>query len=215
VSTPGRRAKVLLVDDRPDNLLVLEAILQGLDHDLVTATSGEQALKCLLTDDFAVILLDVQMPDMDGFETAEHIKRRERTRHIPIVFLTAIDQEPHHTFRGYATGAVDYLAKPFDPWVLRAKVAVFVDLWEKNRLLLEQTELLQQRVHAGEAVTSEQTTALDRARLRIAQALARCEASDSETAELLRAALHDLVWGAGTTLPPLPATPDTEPGTDS
>jgi CheY-like chemotaxis protein len=133
VSTERKRAKVLLVDDRPENLLVLEAILQGLDHDLVTAPSGEEALKRLLTDDFAVILLDVQMPGMDGFETAEHIKRRERTRHIPIVFLTAIDRKPHHAFRGYATGAVDYLAKPFDPWVLRAKVSVFIDLWEKNR----------------------------------------------------------------------------------
>ena len=192
MSTDRKRAKVLLVDDRPENLLVLEAILQGLDHDLVTAPSGEEALKRLLTDDFAVILLDVQMPGMDGFETAEHIKRRERTRHIPIVFLTAIDRKPHHAFRGYATGAVDYLAKPFDPWVLRAKVSVFIDLWEKNRLLLERTELLQQRVHSTEVATSERTTALDRARLRVAEALARCEATDPETAELLRAALHDL-----------------------
>ncbi|HEV2088554.1 MAG TPA: response regulator [Cryptosporangiaceae bacterium] len=205
-----RRAKILLVDDRPENLLVLEAILQGLDQDLVTATSGEDALKCLLTDDFAVILLDVQMPGMDGFETAEHIKRRERTRHVPIVFLTALDREPNHAFRGYATGAVDYLAKPFDPWVLRAKVAVFVDLWEKNRLLQEQTELLHQRVHSTEAATSERGTALGRARVRVAEALARLEASDPETAELLRAAVHDLDTAAGPTLPPPAGTPDPE-----
>jgi CheY-like chemotaxis protein len=192
VTATRPRAKVLLVDDRPENLLVLEAILQGLGHELVTAESGEEALKRLLTDDFAVILLDVQMPGMDGFETAEHIKRRERTRHIPIVFLTAIDRKPHHAFRGYATGAVDYLSKPFDPWVLRAKVSVFTDLWEKSRLLLERTELLQQRVHSTEAVTSERTTALDRARVRVAEALARTEVTDPETAELLRAALHDL-----------------------
>src|SRR5690242_20988782 len=139
---PGRggramvqKAKILLVDDRPENLLALEAILSALDQTLVRASSGEEALKALLTDDFAVILLDVQMPGMDGFETAAHIKRRERTRDIPIIFLTAINHGPHHTFRGYAAGAVDYISKPFDPWVLRAKVSVFVDLYLKERQL--------------------------------------------------------------------------------
>lgn len=140
------RAKILLVDDRPENLLALEAILGALDQTLVRANSGEEALKALLTDDFAVILLDVQMPGLDGFETAAHIKRRERTRDIPIIFLTAISNGPHHTFRGYAAGAVDYISKPFDPWVLRAKVAVFVDLYQKNRQLREQATLLQGRV---------------------------------------------------------------------
>ena len=115
-------ARILLVDDRPENLLALEAILSSLGQTLVRAASGEEALKALLADDFAVILLDVQMPGMDGFETAAHIKRRERTRDIPIIFLTAINREPQHAFRGYSAGAVDYLAKPFDPWVLRAKV---------------------------------------------------------------------------------------------
>jgi len=138
---PGK-ARILLVDDRPANLLALEAILSSLDQTLVRATSGEEALKALLTEDFAIILLDVQMPGMDGFETASHIKRRERTRDIPIIFLTAISREPQHAFRGYSAGAVDYLAKPFDPWVLRAKVAVFVELYLKNRQLLEQAELL-------------------------------------------------------------------------
>ena len=89
-----------------------------------------------------MILLDVQMPGMDGFETAAHIKRRERTRDIPIIFLTAINREPQHAFRGYSAGAVDYLSKPFDPWVLRAKVAVFVELYRKNRQLRDQAELL-------------------------------------------------------------------------
>jgi CheY-like chemotaxis protein len=139
-------ARILLVDDRPDNLLALEAILASLGQTLVRAASGEEALKALLADDYAVILLDVQMPGMDGFETAAHIKRRERTRDIPIIFLTAINREPQHAFRGYSTGAVDYLAKPFDPWVLRAKVAVFVDLHRKNRQLRRQTELLAERV---------------------------------------------------------------------
>ncbi|MDQ1616926.1 MAG: hypothetical protein QOJ60_2865 [Actinomycetota bacterium] len=149
-SLPGNRAKILLVDDRPENLLALEAILTSLDQTLVRAASGEEALKALLADDFAVILLDVQMPGMDGFETAAHIKRRERTRDIPIIFLTAINREPQHAFRGYAAGAVDYLAKPFDPWVLRAKVSVFVDLYLKNRQLREQSELLRRQVGPAE-----------------------------------------------------------------
>jgi CheY-like chemotaxis protein len=140
------KAKILLVDDRPENLLALEAILSSLDQTLVRAGSGEEALKALLNDDFAVILLDVQMPGMDGFETASHIKRREKTKNLPIIFLTAIDKEPQHAFRGYAAGAADYLAKPFDPWVLRAKVQVFVDLWAKGRQLEEQARLLRERL---------------------------------------------------------------------
>ncbi|MEU5839698.1 response regulator [Streptomyces diacarni] len=144
-----QKAKILLVDDRPENLLALEAILSALDQTLVRASSGEEALKALLTDDFAVILLDVQMPGMDGFETAAHIKRRERTRDIPIIFLTAINHGPHHTFRGYAAGAVDYISKPFDPWVLRAKVSVFVDLYMKNVQLREQASLLRRQLEGN------------------------------------------------------------------
>ncbi len=143
------RAKILLVDDRPENLVALEAVLGALDQTLVRANSGEEALKALLTDDFAVILLDVQMPGLDGFETAAHIKRRERTKDIPIIFLTAVSNGPHHTFRGYAAGAVDYLAKPFDPWILRAKVSVFVELHRKNLLLKEQAALLAGRLAEG------------------------------------------------------------------
>jgi CheY-like chemotaxis protein len=142
------KAKILLVDDRPENLLALEAILSSLNQELVRAESGEEALKRLLTDEFAVILLDVQMPGLDGFETATHIKRREKTKDIPIIFLTAISNEPHHAFRGYAAGAVDYMAKPFDPWVLRAKVSVFIELYEKNRQLREQADLLRRQLSA-------------------------------------------------------------------
>ena len=138
--------KILIVDDRPENLLALEAILQGLGHDLVKAHSGEEALKRLLTEDFALILLDVQMPGMDGFETATHIKQRERTRDVPIVFLTAIDGEAHQAFRGYAAGAVDYLSKPFDPWVLRAKVGVFIELYERRRELAQQADALRRQL---------------------------------------------------------------------
>jgi PAS domain S-box-containing protein len=138
--SPGRTASVLLVDDQPENLLALEAVLKPLGLHTVRATSGEEALRQLLLDDFAAILLDVQMPGMDGFETAELIKQRERTQHIPIIFLTAIDKERQQVFRGYSVGAVDYLFKPFDPDVLRSKVGVFVDLYEKNVALAESEE---------------------------------------------------------------------------
>jgi CheY-like chemotaxis protein len=136
--------RVLLVDDRADNLLALEAILQGLPVEPVAVNSGTAALKQLLIDDFAVILLDAQMPQMDGFETASRIKERERTRNVPIVFLTAADRDAQLALRGYAAGAVDYLTKPIDPWVLRAKVSVFADLWVKNRQIAAQTEEVRQ-----------------------------------------------------------------------
>jgi len=130
------------VDDRAENLTALEAILSSLNQVLVPVRSGDAALKALLTGEFAVILLDVVMPGMDGFETASHIKRRAKTRDIPIIFLTAASSEPDYAFRGYAAGAVDYIAKPFDPWVLRAKVSIFVELYAKNLQLREQAELL-------------------------------------------------------------------------
>src|SRR5205823_13579356 len=135
---PANTATILLVDDRPENILALEAALRPLRQELVAAHSGEEALRCLLSDEFAVILLDVQMPGMDGFETAAHIKERERSCHIPIIFLTAISRELHQQLRGYEVGAVDYISKPYDPWVLRSKVSVFIDLYKKSRLLQEQ-----------------------------------------------------------------------------
>ena len=125
--------RVLLVDDRPENLLTLRAVLEPLPCQLVTVTSGEEALKELLNGDFALVLLDVQMPGMDGFETAELIKARERTRTLPIIFVTAISKERHHVFRGYDAGAVDYVFKPYDPAVLRSKVAVFLELDSVSR----------------------------------------------------------------------------------
>lgn len=130
-------ARVLAVDDRRENLLALQAILEGLPIEMVAVTSGEDALKRLLVDDYAVILLDAHMPGMDGFETAEHVKQRQRTRHIPILFLTAVDYDPHLAFRSYQAGAVDYITKPFDPWVLRSKVTVFVELWTVHTRLAE------------------------------------------------------------------------------
>jgi two-component system, sensor histidine kinase and response regulator len=122
-------ANILLVDDRPDNLLALETILGDLGQNLVRAISGAEALRCLLKQDFAVILLDVQMPGMDGLETATLIRERERSRHTPIIFLTAADRNESLVFKGYAAGAVDYLFKPINPDILKAKVKVFVDLF--------------------------------------------------------------------------------------
>ncbi|MCW2883845.1 MAG: hypothetical protein QOE54_5555 [Streptosporangiaceae bacterium] len=139
------KAKILLVDDREENLIALEAILSSLDQDLVRARTGEQALKALLTDEYAVILLDIVMPGMDGFETARDIKRRKKTRDVPIIFLTAVNSDPDYAFRGYAAGAVDFIAKPFDPWVLRAKVSVFVELYTKNLQLREQALQLREQ----------------------------------------------------------------------
>ncbi|GAA0590820.1 response regulator [Actinomadura livida] len=150
------KAKILLVDDREENLIALEAILSSLDQDLVRARSGEEALKALLTDEYAVILLDVVMPGMDGFETARDIKRRKKTRDLPIIFLTAVNSDPDYAFRGYAAGAVDFISKPFDPWVLRAKVSVFVELHNKNKQLRDQTTLLREQA----ALLREQSTLL-------------------------------------------------------
>jgi CheY-like chemotaxis protein len=143
------KPRILLVDDRAENLTALEAILSSLNQVLVPVRSGDEALKALLTGEFAVILLDVVMPGMDGFETAAHIKRRAKTRDIPIIFLTAASSEPDYAFRGYAAGAVDYIAKPFDPWVLRAKVSVFVELYAKNQQLRAQAELLRTQLISG------------------------------------------------------------------
>ena len=138
------RVNILLVDDRPENLLALEAILEPLSQNLVRANSGPDALKRVLEMDFATILLDVQMPEMNGFEVAEIIKSRERSRTIPIIFLSAINKEEAYVFKGYSMGAVDYVFKPFNPDVLRMKVAVFVDLFIKQREVSRQAELLRQ-----------------------------------------------------------------------
>jgi signal transduction histidine kinase len=177
----SRRASILLVDDRPENLLALEAALEPLNQNLVKANSGEEALRLLLKQEFAVILLDVQMPGIDGFDTAMQVKQREKTKDIPIIFLTAISREPHHALRGYSTGAVDYIAKPFDPWVLRAKVAVFVDLYEKNALLKSQKELL--------AIRLEERERVERALEEKAQELER---SNADLQQFAYVASHDL-----------------------
>jgi len=151
-----RQVSILLVDDRRENLVALEAVLEPLGHRLVSAGSGVEALRCLLREEFALILLDVQMPELDGFETAELIRRRDRTRSVPIIFLTAISKERGHVFRGYDTGAVDYVFKPFDPAILRSKVNVFVDLYRNRLELQRQAELLRDAELAEERRISEE-----------------------------------------------------------
>jgi two-component system sensor histidine kinase/response regulator len=143
------KVNILLVDDQPANLIALEAMLEDLGQNLIRAESGREALKCLLSDDFAVILLDVKMPEMDGFETAALIRQRDRSRHTPILFLTAADTSQTQAVRGYAVGAVDYLVKPVVPEFVRSKVAVFVELAKKNELLRRQAALLAQSEQAA------------------------------------------------------------------
>lgn len=142
----AERVSVLLVDDQPNNLLALEGILDGHpEHlELVKAQSGSEALRRLLDQDFAVILLDVLMPEMDGFETAALIRQRDRSRHTPIIFLTAIGNSETHVSKGYSVGAVDYLFKPVVPEILRAKVATFVDLFKKTEEVKRQARQLRE-----------------------------------------------------------------------
>jgi signal transduction histidine kinase len=140
----AEQVNLLLVDDRPENLLALEAILEPLGQCLIRANSGPEALKHVLGEEFAAILLDVQMPGMNGFEVAEIIKSRERSRTIPIIFLSAINKEDAYVFKGYSMGAVDYVFKPFNPDVLRSKVAVFVDLYLKQREIQRQADQLRE-----------------------------------------------------------------------
>jgi PAS domain S-box-containing protein len=141
----GIKANILLVDDRPANLLALEAILDQLDQRLVRATSGEEALEKLADEEFAVILMDVRMPGMDGLRTAEVICQRESAARVPIIFLTAVPIGNADVASGYARGAVDFLLKPFDPEILRSKVSVFVDLHQKEQMIKRQSALLRQR----------------------------------------------------------------------
>jgi CheY-like chemotaxis protein len=152
----ARQARILLVDDRPENLVALEAILSSLNQILVPVGSGELAVQAALADEYAVVLLDIMMPGMDGFETAAQIKRHAKSRDVPIIFLTAATMQPEQAFRGYAAGAVDYLAKPFDPWVLKAKVSVFVDLY------LKRSESALDRLSAGLGAVEETLALLRR-----------------------------------------------------
>lgn len=141
-------ARVLIVDDHPANLLALEGILAPLGQQCVRATSGAEALKRLLEDEYAVILMDVQMPGLDGLQTARIVRERAKTREVPIIFLTAISRDAAHVSRGYDVGAVDYLVKPLDPEILRSKVQVFVDLWQAKKRLERDEAVIRRRERA-------------------------------------------------------------------
>ena len=162
MSQPAERpGTLLLVDDREDNLQALAAILEPLGHRLISVTSGEEALKVVLNEEVSVILLDVRMPGMDGYETASHVKMLERTRDIPIIFLTAEQAESEQALKAFSVGAVDFVTKPFEAWSLRAKVQVFVDLADKTRLLHHRGEHLRReldRQYAAEASHLRQLT---------------------------------------------------------
>src|SRR3989440_171145 len=177
-------ADILMVDDRPENLLSLEAILAESGRRLVKARSGAEALKRVLAQDFAVILLDVQMPGMDGYETARLIRQRERSRHIPIIFVTAYERTEASLTRGYGSGAVDFLFKPLVPQVLQSKVSVFVDLFRKGEEIRRQAE----QIRAAERRMMEQRMAEQRQRWEAQRLREEMEQEKRRGAELERLA---------------------------
>lgn len=140
-NTPTQKVNILMVDDHPENLLALEAVLTSPNYNLISAHSGKEALKCMLQHDFAVILLDVQMPGLNGFDTAKLIKAREKTKNIPIIFITAISQEMEHVHQGYSVGAIDYIFKPFQPETLKKKIEQFVKIHQNHQETIIQTDL--------------------------------------------------------------------------
>ncbi len=188
--------KILLVDDREDNLMSMETVLEPDGYKLVKASSGRQVLKILLSDfDFALILMDVQMPNLNGFETASLIYERERLRHIPIIFITANNYGEENIFKGYRAGAVDYIYKPVNPDLLRAKVSVFVDLYRKNhRLLMQEQKLvainksLEMEINERKA-SEEKVTELNR---RLLENIARLETANKDLDLFAFMASHDL-----------------------
>lgn len=168
------RVNILLVDDQPANLLALEAVLESMNQNLVTARSGEEALRQLMQKDFALILMDVLMPGMNGFETAAMIRERDRSRHLPIIFLTAGGKTENEMFEGYALGAIDYLLKPVRPAVLRAKVLVLADLYRKTQELRQMSDELGRKTRDFDALNLKFSNESEN-RLRIEEELRRSE----------------------------------------
>ncbi|BBO83880.1 hypothetical protein DSCO28_44460 [Desulfosarcina ovata subsp. sediminis] len=165
------KIKILVVDDRPENLLSIGAVLESPGLTIITAASGNEALGLVLEHNFALILLDVQMPGMDGFEVAELLRSNEKTRHLPIIFVTAINKERPHVFTGYEKGAVDYLFKPLDPLILRSKVNVFVELFQQRQKLQKSNAELSLMVDKLEAVNQQireqQKSVIEEERLKV------------------------------------------------
>lgn len=176
---------ILLVDDHPENLLALEAILTDTGHTLVHARSGAEALKALLGQDFALILMDVAMPEMDGYEVAELIRRRDRSRNTPIIFLTANVKSDTHVVRGYAAGAVDYLFKPLAPEVLLSKVAVFVELYTQRKALKEAADALKSAYDDMEHRVEDRTSELAATNRSLEAEIAERQRVEVELAQLL------------------------------
>jgi two-component system, sensor histidine kinase len=160
------KASILIVDDVPANLLAMKAVLEPLGHQLVTASSGEEALRRLMSEEFALILMDVMMPEMDGYQTVALIKRRPKTEHVPIIFVSAIAKEVQHISKGYHYGAVDYITKPFDAEILRAKVSVLVTLHLQAEKILRQQALLLQRRHELEQQRLQQRLTEEQSRMK-------------------------------------------------
>ena len=188
--------KILLVDDREDNLMSIEAILAPGGYQFIKANSGRQALKVLLTEfDFAIILMDVKMPNLNGFETASLIYEREKLRHIPIIFITANNYGDENVFKGYQSGAIDYIFKPFNPDVLRAKVGVLIDLYKKNRLLLEQEKKLIAINKSLEREVAEKKNSEEKIKLlnrKLLENIANLESANKDLERFAFMASHDL-----------------------
>ena len=179
------QVSILLVDDHEENLLALEAILQPLGHGLVRAHSGTEALKAVLQQEFALILMDVAMPGLDGYETVELIRGRERSKHTPVIFLTANSKSESQVFRGYSVGAVDYLFKPFVPEVLLSKVAVFVELYNKREAIKQASEALKRAYDEMERRVEERTEELARTNESLKAEMGRRQVVEMERAHLL------------------------------
>lgn len=203
---PHDEVTLLLVDDTPQNLVALEGILAPLGHRLLLASSGEDALRHLLGADVSLILLDVRMPGMDGFETARHIKQRTRTSDIPIVFLTAFGDDAARVAEGLSSGAVDYLTKPLDPTLLRAKVQVLVDLHQRTRALQHESEVLAQRLDEQYAAESRNLRELAEAALVINSTSSleqMLRVIDESAREVCAARVAETILSDGTDLSPL------------
>jgi signal transduction histidine kinase len=189
-------AKLLLVDDREDNLVAIESILGADGYVFVRASSGREALKVLLTEfDFALILMDVSMPNLDGFETAALIYEREKLKHIPIIFITALHYGEENIYKGYRSGAVDYIYKPINPDLLRAKVAVFIDLYRKNHLLHVQRQKLEATNKNLEQEVQERKNSEEKVHalnLQLLQSIEKIQAANKDLDRFAFMASHDL-----------------------